>query len=99
MVCEERSSYLLVLVFIAAHHIFDYSFTSIIPSIACFLHFLATEDPLKARSSLESNASERMESMTEDHEGIFVYSTRRNHFNLFLTKREKRGRRARARKK
>ena len=35
-----------------------------------------------------------MESMTEDHEGIFVESMRRNPFFLFLTKWEKRGRRA-----
>ena len=37
--------------------------------------------------------------MTEDHEGIFVESMRRNHFFLFLTKWEKRGRRARERAK
>ena len=80
---------------------FDYSYANIISPIACFLHFLATEDPLKARSSLESkcNASQRMESMTEDHEGIFVDSMRRNHFCVFLTKWAKRGRRARANKK
>ena len=62
--------------FFATHHIFDYSYTSIIPAIACFLHFLATEDSLKARSSLESkcNASRRMESMT-DLEGIFLGRT------------------------
>ena len=72
-----------------------------IPAIACFLHFVATEDSLKVRSSLETecNASERMEDMTEDLEGIFVNSMRRNHFCLFLTKWEKGGRRARASKK
>ena len=65
-----------------------------IPAIACFLHFVATEDSPKARSSFETkcNAFLRMESMTDDHEGTFVDSTRRNHFCLFLTKREKRER-------
>ena len=71
-----------------------------IPAIACFLHFVATEDSPKARSSLDTkcNASQRMEGMTEDHEGIFVESMRRNHFRVFLTKWEKRGRRTRDRK-
>ena len=66
----------------------------IIPVIACFLHFAATEDSLKARSSLETkcNVSQRMEGMTEDHEGMFVESMGRNHFRVFLTKWEKRGR-------
>ena len=71
-----------------ALHIFDCSYIHIIPAIACFLHFVATEDSLKARSSLETkcNASQRMESMTDDHEGTFVESMPRNHFCLFLTK-------------
>ena len=42
------------------------SYTHIIHAIAYFLHFVATEDSPKARSSL------RMESMTDDHEGTFV---------------------------
>ena len=71
----------------------------IIPA-ACFLHFVATEDSLKARSSLETkcNVSQRMEGMTEDHEGIFVDIMPRNHLCLFLTKWEKRRRRTRGRK-
>ena len=83
------------------HITYYYSYTNIISTIACFLHFLATGDSLKARSSLESkcNASQRMESITGDHEGIFVDSMRRNHFCVFLTKWAKRGRRARANKK
>ena len=86
--------------FAVPFHIFNYSYTHIIPAIACFLHFVVTEDSLKVRSSLETecNASERMEGMTEDLEGISVNSMRRNHFCLFLTKWEKGGRRARASK-
>ena len=81
--------------------VYDYSYTHIIPAITCFLHFVATEDSPKARSSLETkcNASQWMESMTEDFEGIFVDSMRRNHLSLFLTKCEKCGRRVRASKK
>ena len=39
-----------------------------------FSHFFATEDSRKARSSLETKckASQRMEGMSEDHEGILV---------------------------
>ena len=46
------------------------------------------------RSSLETkyNASQRMEGMTEDHQRIFVDSMPRNHFCLFLTEWEERGR-------
>ena len=85
-------SYLPVIVVICSTS-HDYSYTHIIPAIACFLHFVAAEDSLKARSSLESkcNASQRMEAMTDDHEGIFVDSKRRNHFCLFLTKCEQHG--------
>ena len=81
--------------------VYGYSYTYLIPAIACFLHFITTEDSSKARSSFETkcNAFQWMESMTEDHEGIFVDSMRRNHFSLFLTKCEKCGRRARASKK
>ncbi|KAM7440860.1 hypothetical protein ABFA07_010029 [Porites harrisoni] len=55
----------------------------------------STEDSLNARSSLETkcNASQRMEGVTEDHEGIFVDSMRRNHLCLFLTKWERREKR------
>ena len=85
----------------AALHIYDHSYTHIIPAIACFLHFVATEDSPKARSSFETkcNAIQRMESMTGDHEGIFVDSTCRNHFSLFLTACEKLGKCATASKK
>ena len=78
-----------------------YSYAYMIPAIAYFLHFVATEESPRARSSFETkcNAFQRMESMTEDLEGIFVDGMRRNHFSLFLTKCEKRGRRARASKK
>ena len=71
-----------------ALHIFDCSYIHIIPAIACFLYFVATEDSLKAQSSLETkcNVSQRMEGMTEDHEGIFVDIMPRNHLFLFLTK-------------
>ena len=71
-----------------ALHIFDCSYIHIIPAIACFLHFVTTEDSLKAQSSLETkcNVSQRMEGMTEDHEGIFVDIMPRNHLCLFLTK-------------
>ena len=66
-----------------------------------FSHFFATEDSRKVRSSLETkcNASQRMEGMSEDHEGILVESIPKNHFRLFLTKLEKRGRYIRDRKK
>ena len=66
-----------------------------------FSHFFATEDSRKARSSLETkcNASQKMEGMSEDHEGILVESIRKNHFRLFLTKWERRGRHVRDRKK
>ena len=59
-----------------------------------FSHFFATEDSRKVRSSLETkcNASQRMEGMSEDHEGILVESIPKNHFRLFLTKLEKHGR-------
>ena len=71
-----------------ALHIFECSYIHIIPAIACFLHFVATEDSLKALSSLKTkcNVSQRMEGMTEDHEGIFVDIMPRNHLCLFLTK-------------
>ena len=66
---------------LTALHIFgcSYLYIHIIPAIACFLHFVTTEDSVKTRSSLGSkcNASQRMESMTDDHEGIFVDSMRR----------------------
>ena len=80
-----------------ALHIFDCSYIHIIPAIACFLHFVATEDSLKAWSSLKTkcNVSQRMEGMTEDHEGIFVDIMPRNHLCLFLTKWDKRRRCAR----
>ena len=54
-----------------------------------------------ARSSLETkcNTSQRMEGMSEDHEGILVESIPKNHFRLFSTKWEKRGRHIRDRKK
>ena len=71
-----------------ALHIFDCSYIHIIPAIACFLHFVTTEDSLKAQSSLKTkcNVSQRMEGMTEDHEGIVVDIMPRNHLCLFLTK-------------
>ena len=71
-----------------ALHIFECSYIHIIPAIACFLHFVATEDSLKVRSSLKTkcNVSQRMEGMTENHEGIFVDIMPRNHLCLFLTK-------------
>ena len=66
-----------------------------------FSHFFSTEDSRKARSSLETkcHASQRMEAMSEDHEGILVESIPKNHFRLFLTKWEKRGRHMRWKKK
>ena len=66
-----------------------------------FSYFFATEDSRKARSSLETkcNASQKMEGMSEDHEGILVESIPKNHFRLFLTKWERRGRHVRDRKK
>ena len=66
-----------------------------------FSHFFSTEDSRVARSSLETkcNTSQRMEGMSEDHEGILVESIPKNHFRLFLTKWEKRGRHIRDRKK
>ena len=81
---------------------FTYLIVVLIPVIACFLHFVATEDSLKARSSLGSmcNASQRMEGMTDDHEGIFADSMcRTDQFSLFLTKWERHGMRARASQK
>ena len=81
---------------------FTYLIVVLIPVIACFLHFVATEDSLKARSSLGSmcNASQRMEGMTDDHEGIFADSVcRTDQFSLFLTKWERHGMRARASQK
>ena len=66
-----------------------------------FSHFFSTEDSCVARSSLETkcNTSERMEGMSEDHEGILVESIPKNHFRLLSTKWEKRGRPIRDRKK
>ena len=37
--------------FFTALHIFDCGYIHIFPAIACFLHFVATEDSLKARNS------------------------------------------------
>ena len=66
-----------------------------------FSHFFSTEDSRVARSSLETkcNTSQRMEGMSEDHEGILVESIPKNHFRLFSTKWEKRGRHIRDGKK
>ena len=37
--------------FFTVLHIFDCGYIHIFPAIACFLHFVATEDSLKARNS------------------------------------------------
>ena len=76
----------------------DYSHTCIITTSFRPAHFVLTEDSLKARSFLEikRKAFQRTEGMAEDLKGFFFCSMRSKHFRLLLTKREMRGRRARA---